>query len=154
METWILSPVVTFTIVGTAALLAFLIPRHWLSERKRLHLSHDVPLPAVPLTVALQTQLVQELTHFHTPWLDALLQKLGPPMTLTEDEADALCVAILEQLQEISDCLSADERDAASILPVVIKRALRESATLGTEPVTVQLVLIPQRRHESYPVKS
>src|SRR5258705_1944620 len=33
----------------------------------------------VPISTALQAILVKELTHYHTPIMDALLTRIGPP---------------------------------------------------------------------------
>jgi len=85
----------------------------------------------VPISSIYQAILVKELTHFHTPIMDALLVKLGPPNTLTDDEVDELATALKERAADMGDKISALERDAAIMLPYVVKRAAAESAALA-----------------------
>jgi hypothetical protein len=155
MRPWLDTPFLTLIMIMLAGALAFLIPRHWwngvLARRQRLRLTSEVLLPAVPLAVALQTQLVKELTHYHTPRMDALLQKLGPPVTLTAAEATELQAAILEREGDMGNQISPEERQAAHILPVVIQRAQRELEQVGRGPVLAQLVLLPQPLPEDRP---
>src|SRR5664279_4485455 len=40
----------------------------------------------VPINTMMQAMLVRELTHEHKPEMDGLMQKLGPPNSLTEQE--------------------------------------------------------------------
>ena len=44
----------------------------------------------VPISAAFQAILIKELTHYHTPEMDELLTKVGPPSTLTASEIDDL----------------------------------------------------------------
>ena len=67
----------------------------------------------IPLNLAIQQVLVKELTHYHTPVLDALMAKLGPPLTLTSDEEDALLRLLAEREQDMGELITAEERDAA-----------------------------------------
>lgn len=158
MPSWLDSPLMTIVTLALAVLLAFLIPRHWWNHRLRrrqlLAAPPEVVLSAVPMSIALQTQLVRELTHYHTPRMDALLQKLGPPPTLTDAEAVELFDAILEREGDMEVRISQEEREAAHILPVVIKRAQREIVQLGEGPVYVQLVMVPVLPPETSPPAS
>ena len=99
---------------------------------------------AVPLNIALQTVLVQELTHFHTPAVDALLAKLGPPFALTEEEEAELLEAMQQREHDMGDMISENERDAAHMLPFIIKRIKREQhAMTPTTTVVLQVVSTP-----------
>lgn len=85
-----------------------------------------------PFNVAFQSMLVKQLTHFHTPENDRLLAKLGGvnvPPTITDEEEAELHVA----LQAIVDdpTIPADERDAAEMLPIQIRRVKREAEELA-----------------------
>jgi hypothetical protein len=84
----------------------------------------------VPISTAFQAILIKELTHFHTPEMDALLVKIGPPNVLTEDERDRLAVMLIERTEDLGSEISSSERDAAHILPAVMKRAQAEQDTL------------------------
>jgi len=85
----------------------------------------------VPISSIYQAILVKELTHFHTPKMDDLLVKLGPPNILTDDEVDELAIALKERAEDMGSKISASERDAAIILPYVVKRANTEIAALA-----------------------
>lgn len=85
-----------------------------------------------PFNVAFQSMLVKQLTHAHTPENDRLLAKLGAvnvPPTITDEEEAKLKVA----LQAIVDdpTIPADERDAAEMLPIQIRRVKREARELA-----------------------
>jgi hypothetical protein len=84
---------------------------------------------AVPINVALQTILVKELTHYHTPEVDALLAKLGPPFRLTTEEETQLLEAMEARERDMGDEISDGEREAARMLPLVIKRVKRDAET-------------------------
>jgi hypothetical protein len=87
----------------------------------------------LPITVAYQQILVKELTHFHTPDCDRLLAKLGPPFTLTASEEIQLLKALKQREDDMGDEISESERDAAHILPIIIKRIKLEQ---GEDPTT------------------
>ena len=80
----------------------------------------------VPISTAFQAILVKELTHFHTPELDALLAKIGPPSALTPDEFLALATGLEARSHDMNVLISDSERDAALMLPFVMKRAQHE----------------------------
>lgn len=83
-----------------------------------------------PFNTAFQSILIKQLTHAHTPYQDALLKKLGdtgtPPIT-PKEEAE-----LLDVLKEIAadPNVPDDERDAAEILPIQMRRVKREAAAL------------------------
>ena len=101
---------------------------------------------AVPLHVALQTILIKELTHFHTPELDFLLTKLGPPYRLTESEEETLLAGLKQRERDMGAEISQSEREAAQMLPLLINRIKREKAlTTPTTVVAFQVVsTVPQ----------
>jgi hypothetical protein len=85
----------------------------------------------VPISTAFQAILIKELTHFHTPEMDSLMQKIGPPNTLTPSEEKRLFNVLLpEREKDMGPQISDSERDAARILPAVTRRAKAESDAL------------------------
>jgi len=98
-----------------------------------------VSAQVVPFSTAFQQILVAQLTHAHTPELDALLAKLGPPITLTEAEEPELYRLLTAREKEVE--FDEEEREAAMMLPLVIKRARREQAQIAVaEDVRLQMV--------------
>ncbi len=97
----------------------------------------------VPISAAFQAILVKELTHFHTPEMDGLMAKLGPPFTLTEVEAKRLGVLLEERQRDMNDQISDAERDAAQMLPLVMRRVLvdRERSGIEAEPLVRIMVV-------------
>jgi hypothetical protein len=89
-----------------------------------------VDAAVIPIATAMQAILIKELTHFHTPEMDDLLIKVGPPNTLTEDEQARLIVMLQERTKDLGEEISPSERDAAFIFPIVMKRAAAEQSTL------------------------
>ena len=108
-------------------------------ERQLAVLSGSV----MPISAAFQAVLVKELTHLHTPVTDALLAKIGPPSQLTPAEELALAQALLDRSHDMHESISALERDAAIMLPMVIKRTRAEFAALEFQSM---VVLVP--KHE------
>jgi len=96
----------------------------------------------LPISAIYQAILVKELTHFHTPKMDALLEKLGPPNTLTDEEEQALYAALNERMIDQGDLITDSERGAAKILPEVIRRSRTETKALldGTGPPTIFMI--------------
>jgi hypothetical protein len=80
----------------------------------------------LPMSTAFQAILVKELTHFHTPAVDALLKKLGPPLTITEAEMETLQCELRHRISESDPLVTRAEREAAIMLPYVIRRVARE----------------------------
>lgn len=87
----------------------------------------------LPISTAFQQILIKELTHMHTPILDALLQKIGPPCTLSPEEELELFRGLKERTLDLGDLITDSERDAALILPYVMKRAHREASLSATQ---------------------
>lgn len=85
----------------------------------------------VPISTAFQAILIKELTHFHTPEMDALMVKIGPPNTLTEEERARLAVMLKERADNLDVDIPQSERDAAHILPAVMIRSQYEQERLG-----------------------
>ncbi len=84
----------------------------------------------VPISTALQAILVKELTHYHTPIMDTLLSRIGPPSMLSEEEEVLLTEALLERTHDMGQLISDSERDAAFILPAIMRRAKVECAIM------------------------
>jgi len=105
----------------------------------------------LPISTAFQAILIKELTHMHTPRMDELLAKIGPPSTLTEKEETELADGLAQRAMDMGDMISASERDAALILPLVIKRAKAESAALALgDPTTLRLVTVSPAGEEKH----
>ena len=97
----------------------------------------------IPISTAFQAILIKELTHAHTPEMDALLVKIGPPNTLTEEEEARLTVMLRERYSQDDPSVPDAERDAAFILPAVVKRARTEADLVSVaEAMKVQLVTV------------
>ena len=96
----------------------------------------------MPISTAFQAILVKELTHFHTPRCDELLEKLGPPFLLTEEEEAELLQLLEERERDMGDLITPSERDAAHIFPAVMRRARVEAQALGTLPMTLRMVSV------------
>jgi len=97
----------------------------------------------VPFNGLMQAMLIKELTHAHTPEMDALMVKLGPPNILTPAEERRLTVMLQERYARPDPSVSEQERDAAFILPAVIRRARSEAQVLqDAEDIRVKLVSI------------
>jgi len=115
-------------------------------DRQLALVGHDV----VPISAALQQMLIKELTHFHTPVMDALMARLGPPSTLSEEEEAKLLRLLKEREIDMGDQISDSERDAAHILPVIMKRAKAEALALSERPSALQTVaILPPELDES-----
>lgn len=104
-----------------------------------------------PISAAFQAILIKELTHFHTPELDELMTRVGPPSTLTAEEETRMEQLLAERATELNGDIDSFERDAAVMLPMVLKRTKREITTVEEQrrvgdPVelAVVTVLVPQ----------
>lgn len=93
----------------------------------------------VPISAAFQAILIKELTHYHTPVTDRLLEKLENG-TLAPTEERELSVALEERTRDMNGDIPESERDAARMLPMVIKRVRAEAVLMYPE---VQLVAVP-----------
>jgi hypothetical protein len=127
-----------------------------LAETKRIATEHEALLKRVaelettvrmvgqtilPMSTAFQAILVKELTHFHTPEVDALLEKLGPPSTISEEDMVLLEIALKRRTAEVDPLVDESEREAALILPYIIKRVRRQCANADA-PIQIQLVSV------------
>lgn len=102
----------------------------------------SVTQTVLPLSTAFQAILVKELTHFHTPVMDRLMEKIGPPNTLTEAEQQELIDCLEERTRDMGAEISDSERDAAVMLPMVMKRAKAEADALLKAPVELKVVAV------------
>jgi len=93
----------------------------------------------LPIWTASQAILIKELTHFHTPIMDKLLLKLGPPFILTESEEVQLNECLVERTKDMSAEISDSERNAAHLLPLLIPRARSESEAM----LNIRMVILP-----------
>jgi hypothetical protein len=97
----------------------------------------------VPINTMMQAMLVRELTHYHTPEMDELMKKIGPPSLLSEEETKRLIVLLEERTKDMGPLISASERGAATILPVIMERAKAEQDQIGyAESTKTQLVSV------------
>lgn len=100
----------------------------------------------VPISAAFQAILIKELTHFHTPEMDALMEKIGPPSRLTLQEEQRLFRLLNNRATELNGEIPVLERDAATMLPMVMRRAKAEQDSLV---VDVQVVALPASAEEA-----
>ena len=94
----------------------------------------------VPISSAFQAILIKQLTHYHTPELDALLAKLDP-YSLTDEEERRFYFLLEERTRDMGSEIDASERNAAKMLPYVIKRVKEETDT--KKEVALQIVVVP-----------
>lgn len=93
--------------------------------------------PIILISAAYQEMLVAELTHFHTPELDELMTRIGPPCTLTMEEAERMEMLLEARSGNVAE-ITAAERQAARLLPFIIRRTIAETSSKGrTEDVLV-----------------
>lgn len=134
-------PILAITVSLLVTLMLFyavLRPRIVALERRIALLNQQT----IPISAAFQAILVQDLTHFHTPEMDALMVKLGPPFILTRVETDRLIALLSERERDLGPEVPQSERDAAHMLPLVIRRvaADRERSGLQAEPLVRVLI--------------
>ena len=96
---------------------------------------------ATPLTAAYQAMLIAKLTHFHTPAMDSLMLKLGPPSTLTAAEEIGLAQALRERVSDMGPEIDEAERTAARLLPDVALLARLEFERVDNPPETETVVV-------------
>jgi hypothetical protein len=105
-----------------------------------------------PIAMAFQSILIKELTHYHTPELDALLARIGPPSTLSIADVERMELLLSAREHDPDVKIPASERDAARMLPMVIRRAIIEAAQKTMQPGTlVQFVSLPPDQEEHAP---
>lgn len=108
-------------------------------------------IPVQQLNTAFQAILVRQLTHFHTKELDDLMEKLGPPLTLTAAELKRMEVLLKARENDVDDQIDESEREAAHMLPMVIKRVAADLAK--PEPASDLIVVAVPRATEEMPEK-
>jgi hypothetical protein len=96
-----------------------------------------------PISIAFQSLLVKQLTHYHTPDIDELLQKLGPPSTLTDVESIKLAEALEARTRDVDSQIDQSERVAAALLPFVMERVKIENEQIGRNH-SLMLVAVPK----------
>ena len=134
-----------------------------IKEADRLSVQHDkldarvlelekqlsaVGQAVLPISTAFQAILIKELTHFHTPEMDSLMTKIGPPSRLTLTEEHNLALLLAQRAEDLSAQITDSERDAALMLPLVMKRAKIESEALGGTPMKLKIVTISTSHDE------
>jgi hypothetical protein len=156
--------VVNIALMVLSASLAFLVQRYFagrketredaskVAEEHKLTVARIAELETklalvnaavVPISTAFQAILIKELTHLHTPELDGLMARVGPPTTLTIEEEERLGHLLLERTRDMGSAIPDSERGAAMILPEVMKRARAEQQALSTvEAPQVKLVAV------------
>lgn len=107
-------------------------------EKQSALMDHTV----TPLSVAFQKMLVDQLTHYHTPEMDALMVKLTD-LTLTAEEKARLLVMLEERTRDMGDLITPSERNAAAMLPMVMQRVEEEAELLKEKTPTLAVVAIP-----------
>lgn len=89
----------------------------------------------LPVSAMFQAALVKHLTHNHTPEMDDLLARIND---LSVTETERLHVLLKERVVEFDDPEIDDlERDAAVMMPYVMKRVRAEAATALVPTVTI-----------------
>jgi hypothetical protein len=99
-------------------------------------------LTVQPLSAAFQAILIKQLSHFHTPRIDLLLSKIGPPALLTPDEDIELAKELAQRAVDLAAEISDGEREAATILPYVVQRVRREATQ--QMPLDIIVVAVPR----------
>lgn len=84
----------------------------------------------LPINAAFQEVLVKNLTHYHTPELDALMDKLDP-YSLSKEEFDRLILLLDERTRDMGPEINQEEREAAIMLPYVIRRVCAEQGKIN-----------------------
>jgi hypothetical protein len=103
-----------------------------------------------PLSAAMQAVFIKELTHFHTPELDNLLSKVNDGDLPDEDEP-RLFRLLEERSRDLNGRISDSERDAAIMLPMMMKRVKAERALTA---VDIQVVSISTPQESTLVSKS
>lgn len=93
-----------------------------------------------PISAAFQAVLIKQLTHFHTPEMDALLEK-ATKGSLSNSEEKKLREMLLERAKDLNGRIDDSEREAALMLPLVMNRVRAGAAVSDSE---VMVVLVPK----------
>lgn len=167
---WPLASSVLLLVIGAG--LAFLSTIYWTGraesaarhktylddnvsrDRRLVDLEKQLALvgaAVVPIATAFQAILIKELTHFHTPEMDLLLTKIGPPASLTEIEFARLIELLAQREIDLGDMISPSERDAARMLPMIMRRAIMEYDAPMYKTAMIQAVVLPKEVLEILP---
>lgn len=103
---------------------------------------------AIPIHEAYQAVLTTKLSHSHTPDMDKLLAKLGPPNTLTPEEITQLEIGLAARMQDYGDMIDEAERITAKILPDVVRLAEIEKDNQNPDAVTENLIISKPESHK------
>jgi hypothetical protein len=154
MDSWMVAVLVVVSVIVSVFVtrhLSVLVPRHLATGLLAIEpdlLARLVELERrfsligqaiIPVSTAFQTMLVRELTHFHTPEMDSLMAHIGPPSTLSEEETNRLVVLLRQRASEPD--VPASERDAAYMLPAVMRRATAEALAMAEQQPTALRLL-------------
>jgi hypothetical protein len=131
---------IVMTAIIAVALLRFFNNRENARLRERIGI---LSLPVQQMSAAFQVALVRQLTHFHTPKLDALLAKLGPPFALTDVEMQELIAELKAREEDMAGQIDGGEREAAKMLPAIMRRVALEKAQ-PMEMFDLILVAVPK----------
>jgi hypothetical protein len=147
-----------FILILTSSGMSFVIAWYWFARNAKVDAAakHDATIQKLmdriselekqqllmgaamaPLSTVFQARLIKELTHFHTPEMDALMAKMGPPYTLTVEEEGKLIQLLKQRQADMSNLISDSERDAALMLPLLMKRVKNETVVNHEPPVVL-----------------
>jgi hypothetical protein len=159
-DAWsIITPFVGIVFGGV---VSFFVTSYW--DRKKNRTAQDAKIAALelqigvlgsqvlPISEVFRSMLIKQLTHYHTPILDALLKKLEDK-TITEAEEVEMNAALKQRTLDMDAEISDSERDAAHMLPMLnrrIKEEEKERADPEPSPASsVQSVLVPAPASEA-----
>lgn len=99
----------------------------------------------IPINALVQAALIRELTHNHTPEMDDLLARIG---SLDELEEARLYDLLKERVVDFNDPLiTQSEREAAIILPYIMRRAAHEALEMNrSSTITYRVTTITVRK--------
>lgn len=150
-------------LAGLSALLAFLSAAFWARRKATKDKAEAVKKTAdemndkvqelenqlrtltatfTPISAAFQAVLIKQLTHFHTPELDALLVKVEKN-SLSNSEEKKLREGLLARAKDLNGRIDDSEREAALMLPLVMNRVRAGTAVADSE---VMVVLVPKEK--------
>jgi hypothetical protein len=95
----------------------------------------------MPLSAAYQAFLIHKLTHFHTPVMDKLMVKLTDG-TISPEEKRDLIRALKERESDMGEAIDDAERDAARMLPMVMKQVEADAVAMHAAQLELKLVSV------------
>jgi hypothetical protein len=101
-------------------------------EMKLITLTTEVK----PLSAAMLAVFTKELTHFHTPEMDALLVKFEDG-AITDAGEERLLWLLEERSRELNGSIPESERDVATMFPMMMKRVKVERRLAAVELLVV-----------------